>query len=69
MIVVGLMRQLLGTVVWWVGGDGKGDGTTPRRVYELIIKILLKYFDSNDPVRSQFCTCHDSLAVVTCAKL
>ena len=24
---------------------------------------------SNDPIRSQFCTCHDSLAVMTCAKL
>ena len=23
----------------------------------------------NDPITSQFCTCHDSLAVMTCAKL
>ena len=26
-------------------------------------------FDSNDSTRSQFCTCHDSWAVMTCAKL
>ena len=25
-------------------------------------------FDSNDPIMSQFCTCHDSSAVVSCAK-
>ena len=25
--------------------------------------------DFNDPTRAQFCTCHDSVAVVTCAKL
>ena len=27
------------------------------------------YFDSNDPIRSQFFTCHDSLAVMACAKM
>ena len=27
------------------------------------------YFDSNDPITSQFCTCHDSLAVMACAKM
>ena len=27
------------------------------------------YVKINDQIRSQFCTCHDSLAVVTCAKL
>ena len=27
------------------------------------------YFDSNDLIRSQFCTCHDSSAVMTYAKL
>ena len=26
-------------------------------------------FDSDDPTRSQICTCHNSWAVVTCAKL
>ena len=26
-------------------------------------------FDSNNPIRLQFCTCHDSTAVMTCAKL
>ena len=26
-------------------------------------------FDSFNPISSQFCTCHDSLAVVACAKL
>ena len=26
-------------------------------------------FDSNDSIRSQFCTCHDSWAVMACAKL
>ena len=25
--------------------------------------------NNNDPIRSQFCTCHDSCAVMTCAKL
>ena len=26
-------------------------------------------FNSNDPIRSQFCTCHNSWAVMTCANL
>ena len=42
--------------------------------YKLIIKILGRIFftltfDSNVPIRSQFSTCHDSYAVVPCAKL
>ena len=27
------------------------------------------YMKNNDPIKSQFCTCHDSWAVVTCANL
>ena len=44
-----------------------------QTVFELIIEILRKFMSSNadynSPVRSQFCTCHDSSAVVACAKL
>ena len=40
---------------------------------ELKIEILWKLFHCNsyinDTIRSQFCTCHSSLAVVLCAKL
>ena len=32
-------------------------------------KIFPPNFDYNDPLSSQFCTCHNSSAVVTCAKL
>ena len=50
-----------------------GSGTLSPSVYQLIIKILWIYFssnfDSNGPIRSQFCTWHDSLTVMTCAKL
>ena len=43
-------------------------------IYELIIQIFYKTVCSymkknNDLIRSQFCTWHDSKAVVTCAKL
>ena len=48
-------------------------GSLSPIVYELIMEILKIFFsfnpDSDDPVRSQICTCHDSWAVVTCAKL
>ena len=42
-------------------------------VYELMIqisKIIMdcSYMQNNYPNRSKFCTCHDSWAVVTCAK-
>ena len=45
-----------------------------QRVYELIIQNLMKstcssYAKNNDPIKSQFCTCHDSQDVMTCAKL
>ena len=32
-------------------------------------KSYCPYLKNNDPIRSQFCTCHDSWAVVTCANL
>ena len=48
-------------------------GSISQRACELIIQILktyiLFYLNNNDPMRSQFCTCHDSWAVVTCAML
>ena len=48
-------------------------GLISQRVYEHIILIFRKlsksYYDSDGPIRSQICTCHDSLAVMTCAKL
>ena len=31
--------------------------------------IIFCNYGSNDPVRSQFCTCHDSSAVMACAQL
>ena len=45
---------------------------TVQTVYHLIIENLWKfycYLDFNHPIRPQFCTCHDSWAVMTCAKL
>ena len=42
-------------------------------IYELIIEILWKFsrfnYNFNDQIRLQFCTCHDSIAVLACAKL
>ena len=47
--------------------------TISQRVFELIIKILWKLFCCNPDFygisRSQICTSHESLAVMTCAKL
>ena len=44
-----------------------------QNALELIIHILRKFRPANfnhiDLIISQFCTCHDSSAVVTCAKL
>ena len=44
-----------------------------QMVYELKIQISknMGYLDitNNDQIWSQFCTCHDSWAVMTCAKL
>ena len=48
-------------------------GTRYTLVYELIIEILWKslflLIVSDDLIRLQICTCHDSWAVMTCAKL
>ena len=49
-------------------------GNILQRIYEPIIQISEKFMllfleKKNDPIRSQFCTCHDSWAVMTCAKL
>ena len=48
----------------------------PQTVYEPIIWFpenslcwICSNFDFHNPIRSQFCTCHDSGAVVACAKL
>ena len=32
-------------------------------------KFIFFHLDSDDPISSQFCTCHDSSAVMTCAKV
>ena len=44
-----------------------------KQLYKLIIEIYENYicndFNSNPPIWSQFCTCHDSWAVVAYAKL
>ena len=37
--------------------------------YWNLVKMKFSHFNSNDQIRSQFCTCHDSWAVVACAKL
>ena len=45
-------------------------GPISQYVYQPIVENSVRcntYF--SDPIRSQFCTCHGSLAVVTCAKL
>ena len=48
----------------------KGHRHISQRVYELITEILCSNFNSNNGlIRSKFCTCHDSSAVMTCAKL
>ena len=49
-------------------------GTHYTLVYEIIIEILWKSFlllliVSDNLIRVQICTCHDSCAVMTCAKL
>ena len=48
-------------------------GPISQTVYKLTTEILWTLFCSgfhlNGPVRSAFCTCHDSWAVVICAKL
>ena len=49
----------------------KGAVTNFTNTYELIIQILWKCIlpsVSDDLIRSEFCTCHDSWAVVRCAK-
>ena len=52
---------------WWHWGLGWISQTG----YELINEILWWYccdFESDDSIRSEFCTCHDSWAVMACAK-
>ena len=51
-----------------------GIGTTisqshPKLIIEISQQFVCSKFDSNHPIRSQFCTCHDSFAVMACAKL
>ena len=40
-------------------------------MWSKICKIMFRYYPQNNycQIRSQFCTCHDSSAVVTCANL
>ena len=60
----------------WCNKRGYWDSIS-QRVDELIIEILWKYsintlcsiYYSNDQIRSQFYTCHDSWTVVACAEL
>ena len=40
-----------------------------QRVYELIIQISHFYLQNDDPIKSKFCTCHDSSVVITRANL
>ena len=42
-----------------------------QRPKKVMIEVLRKIFfvDSNYPIRSRYCTCHDSIAVVACATL
>ena len=49
-------------------------GVISQIFYKLIIEILktfyiCSYFNFDYTIRSQFCTCHDSWAVMACAKL
>ena len=48
-------------------------GSISQMVYAFIVQIMWTFlytkFDSNDLIRWEFCTCHDSSAVVACAKL
>ena len=48
-------------------------GSISQTVHEFMIEILRNLFhshlDSDDPISSQLCTCHDSSAVVACVKL
>ena len=61
--------------VSWVEGTvwPLGPWLISQRVYELMVENCENLhsfsYDLNDPSRSQNCTCHDSSAVVTCAKL
>ena len=59
---------------WCQCGYRKHQGTISHTVYMLMILIILqKYFlcllENHALIRSQFCTCPDSYAVGTCAKL
>ena len=65
-----------GNVLWGLVASGKAEwGWSP--VHQLPRSSKLKfckiyfgsYFHSDDAIRSQFCTCHDSWAAVTYAKL
>ena len=57
----------------WTSQKYDAQEPVSQRFYELIIQLLKNscgsYLKNNDPIRSQFCTCHDSWAVMACAKL
>ena len=49
---------------------GRPWGTSHKTLnWKLWKKCVWFNFDTHDPISSQFCTSHDSLAVVACAKL
>ena len=72
---------MLLTHCWWVLGgwccnmDVFDPGSTPfhpgfmRLWMKSCENSVCSNFDSDYPIMSQFCTCHGSLAVMTCAKL
>ena len=59
-------------VIDWPGFPGV-PGAGQRPISQTFLQgqnsySLYPYLDSVDPIRSEFCTCHDSSAVVACAK-
>ena len=66
-----------GVFLWVLKYRGKSNETGDiRRLFhwwlkssESLLNSVCSYIHSNNPIRSLFCTCHDSWAVMTCAKL
>ena len=67
LVVAKLIYHIKIILTWWLGTRITN---TLWAYHSYIVKMMCwSYMTNNDPIRPQFCTCHDSSAVMACAKL
>ena len=70
-IISGGFTKECKVIIWRKSHEKPFQITRKPMPKKVMIEVLRKIFcvDSNYPIRSRYCTCHDSIAVVACASL